>query len=159
MFYDIIKTPKGKFNLINTATGEVHCKNATKKKCKAQQALLEGIDPRKMEGTGIGASPVIPTGDKRTEMLEMIQKHAEQRVDMRGRGIHHHSHGEGLSDVIEYYLGGDTAIQPNAGQMTTEDRVLEEHPMLFNAFASEEAKHRATKKRVARLKREKKIAL
>jgi hypothetical protein len=110
-------------------------------------------------GYGIGASPKIPTGDMRTEMLEMIQKHAEQRVDMRGRGIHHHSHGEGLSDVIEYYLSGNTAIQPNAGQMTSEDRVLEEHPMLFNAFASEEAKHRATKKRTARLKREKKVGM
>jgi hypothetical protein len=42
--------------------------------------------------------------------------------------------------------------------MTSEDVVLEDHPMLFNAFASEEAKTRATKKRVARLKREKKIA-
>jgi len=159
MPYDIIKTPKGKFSLINTATGEVHSKGTTKKKCIAQQRLLEGIDPRKMEGTGIGASPVIPTGDERTEILEMIERNAEQRVDLHGKGIHKHSHGEGLSDVIEYYLSGNTAIQPNAGQMTSEDVVLEEHPMLFNAFASEEAKTRATKKRVARLKREKKITL
>lgn len=114
--------------------------------------------PRKCKGYGVGASPKIPTVDKRTEMLEMIQKHAEQRVDIRGRGVHHHSHGKGLSDVIEYYLSGDTTIQPNIGQMTTEDRVLEEHPMLFHTFAGEEAKSRATKKRVARLKREKKIA-
>ena len=158
MPYDIIKV-KGGFSLINTATGETKVKRSTKKKCIAQQRLLEGIDPRKMEGTGIGASPLIPSGDERTEMLEMIERNAEQRVDLHGKGIHHHSHGEGLSDVIEYYLGGNSAIQPNAGQMTTEDRVLEEHPMLFNAFASEEAKSRATKKRVARLKREKKIAL
>ena len=116
--------------------------------------------PRKCKGDGVGASPKIPTVDERTEMLEMIQKHAEQNVErIVGKGFHKHSHGEGLSDVIEYYLGGDTAIQPNAGQMTTEDRVLEEHPMLFNAFASDEAKYRATKKRAARLKREKKIAL
>jgi hypothetical protein len=159
MPYDIIKTAKGKFSLINTATGEVHCKNSTKKRCKAQQALLEGIDPRKMEGSGVGASSHIPTGDMRTEMLEMIEKHAEQRIDLHGKGIHHHSHGEGLSDIIDYYLSSNSAIQPNAGQMTSEDIVLEEHPMLFNAFAGEEAKTRATKKRVARLKREKKITL
>ena len=114
--------------------------------------------PRKC-GKGVGASTDIPTVDERTEFLEMIQRNAEQGVErLVGRGIHKHSHGEGLSDVIEYYLSGDTAIQPNAGQMTTEDRVLEEHPILFNTFASEEAKHRATKKRTARLKREKKIA-
>ena len=114
--------------------------------------------PKKCKGDGIGASPKIPTGDERTEMLEMIQKHAEQRVDMKGRGIHKHSHGEGLNDVINYYWGNENYLQPNAGQMTSEDVVLEDHPMLFNAFASEEAKTRATKKRVARLKREKKIA-
>lgn len=116
--------------------------------------------PKKCRGTGIGASPKIPTVDARTEMLEMIQKHAEQNVErLVGKGIHKHNHGKGLSDVIEYYLSGDTAIQPNVGQMTTEDRVLEEHPMLFHTFASEEAKSRATKKRVARLKREKKVGL
>jgi hypothetical protein len=114
--------------------------------------------PKKCKGDGIGASPKIPTGDGRTEMLEMIQKHAEQVVDLHGKGIHHHSHGEGLNDVINYYLGNENYLQPNAGQYTHEDAVLEEHPMLFNAFASEEAKTRATKKRVARLKREKKIA-
>lgn len=115
--------------------------------------------PRKCKGEGIGASPKIPTVDERTEMLEMIQKHAELNVErLVGKGFHKHSHGEGLSDVIEYFLSGNTAIQPNAGQMTTEDRVLEEHPFLFNTFASEEAKHRATKKQTARLKREKKIA-
>lgn len=159
MPYDIIKTPKGKFSLINTATGEVHSKGTTKKKCIAQQRLLEGIDPRKMEGTGIGASPLIPTGDERTEILEMIERNAEQRVDLHGKGIHHHSHGEGLSDVINYYLGNENYLQPNAGQYTHEDAVLEEHPILFNAFASEEAKTRATKKRTARLKREKKVGL
>jgi hypothetical protein len=116
--------------------------------------------PRKCKGEGIGASPVIPINDKRTEMLEMIQKHAEQNVErLVGKGIHKHSHGEGLSDVINYYLSGDTAIQPNAGQMTHEDAVLEEHPILFNTFASEEAKYRAEKRRNARLKREKKITL
>lgn len=159
MPYSIIKTPKGKFSLINTATGEVHSKGTTKKKCMAQQALLEGIDPRKMEGTGIGASPKIPTVDERTEFLEMIQRNAEQRIDMRGRGIHKHNHGKGLSDVIEYYLGGENTLQPNVGQVTTEDRVLEEHPMLFNTFASDEAKYRAEKRRNARLKREKKVGL
>lgn len=97
MPYDIIKTPKGKFSLINTATGEVHSKGTTKKKCKAQQALLEGIDPRKIEGTGIGASHLIPTADERTEMLEMIERNAEQRVDLHGKGIHYHTHhGVGL---------------------------------------------------------------
>jgi hypothetical protein len=100
----------------------------------------------------------IPTVDKRLEMLEMIQKNAEQNVErLAGKGFHKHFHGEGLSDVINYYLSGDSAIQPNAGQMTTEDRVLDQHPVLFNTFASEEARHRATKKKLARLKREKKI--
>jgi hypothetical protein len=113
--------------------------------------------PRKC-GKGVGASTDIPSVDERTEFLEMIQRNAEQRVSLKGRGIHKHSHGEGLSDVIEYYLSGNTAIQPNAGQVTTEDRVLEEHPILFNTFASEEAKHRATRKQAARLKREKKVA-
>ena len=109
-------------------------------------------------GKGIGASPKIPTVDERTEFLEMIQRNAEQRVSLKGRGIHKHSHGEGLSDVIEYYLSGNTAIQPNAGQMTSEDVVLEEHPFLFNTFASDESKYRAEKRRNARLKREKKVA-
>jgi len=115
--------------------------------------------PRKCGG-GIGASPKIPTGDMRTEMLEMIQKHAELNVErLFGKGFHKHNHGKGLSDLIEYYLSDNTAIQPNAGQVTTEDRVLEEHPILFNTFASEEAKSRATKKRTARLKREKKVGV
>jgi len=48
--------------------------------------------PRKC-GTGIGVSPKIPTADERTEFLEMIQKHAEQKVEqLIGKGIHHHTH-------------------------------------------------------------------
>ena len=99
MPYDIIKTPKGKFSLINTATGEVHSKGTTKKKALAQQRLLEGINHGTIEpkGTGIGASPDIPTGDERTEMLEMIERNAEQLVDLHGKGVHHHiHHGVGL---------------------------------------------------------------
>jgi hypothetical protein len=115
--------------------------------------------PRKC-GKGIGASHNIPSVDERTEFLEMIQKHAEQNVErLVGRGIHKHNHGKGLSDLIEYYLSDNTAIQPNAGQVTTEDRVLEEHPILFNTFASEEAKSRANRKQMARLKREKKVGM
>lgn len=116
--------------------------------------------PKKCRGTGIGASPKIPTVDARTEMLEMIQKHAEQNVErLVGKGIHKHNHGKGLSDVINYYLSGENTIQPNAGQYTSEDAVLQEHPMLFNTFASDEARHRATKRQAARLKREKKVGL
>ena len=96
MPYDIIKTPKGKFSLINTATGEVHSKGSTKKKCMAQQRLLEGIDPR-LSGTGVGAPTDIPTGDEKTEMLEMIERNAEQLVDLHGKRVHHHTHhGVGL---------------------------------------------------------------
>lgn len=96
MPYDVIKV-KGGFSLINTATGETKVKRSTKKKCMAQKRLLEGIDPRNMEGTGIGASPQIPTGDERTEMLEMAERCAEQIVDLHGKGVHHHTHhGVGL---------------------------------------------------------------
>ena len=246
MPYAIIKTPKGKFSLINTATGEVHSKGTTKKKCIAQQRLLEGIehgtiegkgylsdlvygkkkvkpiepqkkdrrgaiisinrsrreqeeDEKQMEednernrlrqleaikndreirqrrqamlkrsgssptdyirspldeealtnladedldtyyadkakskpspsnekcfgcfGFGIGASPLIPTGDKDTEMLEMIERNAEQRVDLHGKGIHYHTHhihggaGSGLrqSSVSPYEAIDDELDTP-----------------------------------------------
>ena len=116
MPYDVIKTPKGKFSLINTATGEVHSKGTTKKKCIAQQRLLEGIDPR-LTGTGVGASPQIPTGDERTEMLEMIERNAEQLVNLYGKGVHHHHthHMEGLGNM--WYgrrrTAPDTTPNPN----------------------------------------------
>ena len=94
MPYAIVKTHNGKFSLINSATGEVHSKGTTKKKAMAQMRLLEGIE----HGKGIGAPTSIPTGDKQTEMLEMMERKAEQVVDLHGKGVHHHHHhmkGEG----------------------------------------------------------------
>jgi hypothetical protein len=51
-----------------------------------------------MEGTGIGSSPDIPTCDESTEMLEMMERNAEQRVGkLFGKGVHYHTHhGVGL---------------------------------------------------------------
>ena len=92
MPYAIVKTHNGKFSLINSATGEVHSKGTTKKKAMAQMRLLEGIE----HGKGIGASTSIPTGDKQTEMLEMMERRAEDAVNMVAKGFHtHHMEGEG----------------------------------------------------------------
>jgi len=91
MPYAIVKV-KGGFSLINTATREAHSKKTTKKKAMAQMRLLEGIEhgtlvPRE-HGKGIGASPFIPTGDKQTEMLEMIERRAEDAVNMIAKGLY-----------------------------------------------------------------------
>ena len=91
MPYAIVKV-KGGFSLINTATGETHTKRSTKKKCMAQLRLLEGIEhgtlvPRE-KGKGIGASPSIPPSDKQTEMLEMIERRAEDAVNMVAKGLY-----------------------------------------------------------------------
>jgi len=92
MPYAIVKV-KGGFSLINTATGEAHSKKTTKKKAMAQMRLLEGIEhgtlvPRE-KGKGI------PPSDKQTEMLEMIERRAEDAVNMVAKGFHTH-HGLGL---------------------------------------------------------------
>ena len=91
MPYAIVKV-KGGFSLINTATKEVHSKKTTKKKAMAQMRLLEGIEhgtlvPRE-KGKGIGASPSIPPSDKQTEMLEMLERRAENAVNMVAKGLY-----------------------------------------------------------------------
>jgi hypothetical protein len=61
MPYSIRKIGKNKYQVYNTATGEVHSKGTSKKKAEGQFRLLQGIARNEVIGLEGGGYPANPS--------------------------------------------------------------------------------------------------